>query len=506
MKKKDMLLVVEAASAERGVNQDVMFEALESALAAVTRKQYEEEVDIRVSIDRQTGDHDTFRCWTVVELEEDQEELEFPDAQYTLEQAKAIDPNAEIGAVIEEQIESVEIGNFGRIAAQAAKQVIVQKVREAERERVVERFQDKVGELITGVVKRTDRVGTVLDLGDNAEAVIPREEMIPREALRLGDRVRGYLKEARGEQRGHQLWVSRSCPEFLIELFRLEVPEIGEGLIEILAGARDPGSRAKIAVRSSDSRLDPIGACIGMRGARVQAVSNELAGERVDIIMFDDNPAQFVINAMAPAEVESIVVDEDANSMDIAVAEDNLAQAIGRGGQNVRLASELTGWTLNVMTAEQAEEKSEAEQQVQAIKFVNALGVDEEVATILVQEGFTSIDEVAYVPAEELLKIEEFDDEIVEELGNRARDWLLTQAIAGEEVNDGAGAPADDLLALEGMDESLAYALAARGICTQEDLAESATDELTDIEGMTEERAGDLIMQARAPWFEGEDA
>lgn len=502
MKKKDMLLVVEAASAERGVDQAVMFDALESALAAVTRKQFDEEVDIRVSIDRESGDHDTFRFWTVVE----DELLEEPAREYTLEQAQAIQADAEIGSVIEEQIESVEIGSFGRIAAQAAKQVIVQKVREAERERVVERFEEKVNQLITGVVKRTDRVGTVLDLGDNAEAVIPREEMIPREALRVGDRVRGYLKEARNELRGHQLWVSRSCPEFLIELFHLEVPEIGEGLIEILGGARDPGSRAKISVRSSDPRLDPIGACIGMRGARVQAVSNELAGERVDIIMYDENPAQYVINAMAPAEVESIVVDEDAGSMDIAVAEDNLAQAIGRGGQNVRLASELTGWELNVMTAAQADEKTEAEQQVQASTFVDALGVDEDVAVILVQEGFTTVDEVAYVPAEELLKIEEFDSEIVEELGNRARDWLLTQAIAGEETLDGAGAPADDLLALDGMDESLAYALAARGVCTQEDLAESATDEIVDIEGMTEERAGDLIMKARAPWFEDEEA
>lgn len=502
MKKKDMLLVVEAASAERGVDQAVMFDALESALAAVTRKQFDEEVDIRVSIDRVSGDHDTFRFWTVVE----DELLEEPGREYTLEQAQAIQADAELGSVIEEQIESVEIGTFGRIAAQAAKQVIVQKVREAERERVVVRFEDKVNQLITGVVKRTDRIGTVLDLGDNAEAVIPREEMIPREALRVGDRVRGYLKEARNELRGHQLWVSRSCPEFLIELFRLEVPEIGEGLIEVLGGARDPGSRAKISVRSSDPRLDPIGACIGMRGARVQAVSNELAGERVDIIMYDENPAQYVINAMAPAEVESIVVDEDAGSMDIAVAEDNLAQAIGRGGQNVRLASELTGWELNVMTGAQADEKTEAEQQIQASLFVDALGVDEDVALILVQEGFTSVDEVAYVPAEELMKIEEFDEDIVAELGNRARDWLLTQAIAGEESLDGAGAPADDLLALEGMDEALAYELAGRGVCTQEDLAESATDELLDIEGMTEERAGALIMKARAPWFEDEEA
>lgn len=500
MNKKDMLLVVEAASAERGVDQDVMFDALESALASVTRKDYEEEVDIRVSIDRVSGDHETFRCWTVVE----DELLEEPAREYTLEQAQAIKADAEIGSVLEEPVESVEIGSFGRIAAQTAKQVIVQKVREAERARMVERFEDKVGQLITGTVKRTDRIGVVLDLGDNTEAVVPREELIAREALRPGDRVRGYLREARNEARGHQLWVSRSCPEFLIELFRLEVPEIGEGLIEILGGARDPGSRAKVAVRSNDPRLDPIGACIGMRGARVQAVSNELAGERVDIILYDENPAQFVINAMAPAEVESIVVDEDAGSMDIAVAEDNLAQAIGRGGQNVRLASELTGWELNVMTSEQADEKSEAEQLVQAGKFAAALGVDEDVAAILVQEGFTTVDEVAYVPAEELLKIDEFDEAIVEELGNRARDWLLTQAIAGEETLDGAGAPAEDLLALEGMDEGLAYELAARGVCTQEDLAECATDELMDLEGMTEERAGELIMKARAPWFEDE--
>ncbi|MGB5495618.1 MAG: transcription termination factor NusA, partial [Sedimenticolaceae bacterium] len=381
-----------------------------------------------------------------------------------------------------------------------AKQVIVQKVREAERAIVVEAYQDRVGELITGIVKRADRGSIVLDLGNNAEALVPKSEVIPKEAVRAGDRLRGYLYDVRSEQRGPQLFVSRTSPELLIQLFKLEVPEVGEGLIEIVGAARDPGLRAKIAVRTNDPRIDPVGACVGMRGSRVQAVSNELGGERVDIILWNDNPAQFVINAMSPADVTSIVVDEDAHSMDVAVKDENLSQAIGRGGQNVRLASQLTGWELNVMSEEQAAEKSEAEAQDHIQQFMAQLDVDEEVAAILVQEGFTSIDEIAYVDDAEMAAIEEFDQEIIDELRNRAKDALLTRAIAKEEVL-GDVEPAEDLLTMEGMDRKLAYQLASRGVVSMEDLAEQSIDELLEVEGMDEERAGVLIMTARAPWF-----
>ncbi|MFA7387166.1 MAG: transcription termination factor NusA, partial [Thiohalobacteraceae bacterium] len=389
---------------------------------------------------------------------------------------------------------------FGRIAAQTAKQVIVQKVREAEREQVVDAYRDRVGELVTGLVKRVERGNVYLDLGGNAEAFVAREEMVPRESVRPGDRLRGYLREVRSEPRGPQLFITRVAPEFLIELFKIEVPEIGQGLISILGAARDPGMRAKIAVRSHDQRIDPVGACVGMRGSRVQAVSNELAGERIDIILWDDNPAQFVINAMSPAEVISIVVDEDEHSMDLAIAEDQLSQAIGRGGQNVRLASQLTGWELNVMTENEAEQKSEAETQALQQLFMEQLDVDEEIAVILVQEGFSSIEEIAYVPSAELLQVEEFDEDVVEELRGRARDVLLTRAIVSEEAL-GANEPAEDLLNLEGMERELAFTLANRGVITQEDLAELAVDELMDIDDMDEERAAALIMAARAPWF-----
>jgi len=377
---------------------------------------------------------------------------------------------------------------------------MIQKVREAERAQVVEQYQDRIGELVTGVVKRMDRGNVILDLGGNAEAVILREDMIPREAVRAGDRLRGYLRDVRSEQRGPQLFISRTAPELLIELFKLEVPEVGEGLIEILGAARDPGLRAKIAVTTKDSRIDPVGACVGMRGSRVQSVSNELSGERIDIILWDENPAQFVINAMSPAEVESIIVDEEKGFMDLAVNEDQLSQAIGRAGQNVRLASQLTGWELNVMTEAQAEEKNEAEMQKLQQMFMEQLDVDEEIAMIFVQEGFASIEEIAYVPTKELLEIEEFDEDIVKELRDRARDVLLTRAIASEETLD-ATPPAADLLALEGMDEELAYRLASKGIVTQEDLAEQAVDDLLDIGGLDETRASQLILAARAPWF-----
>ncbi|MDX1453843.1 MAG: transcription termination factor NusA [Gammaproteobacteria bacterium] len=491
---KEILLVADAVSNEKGVDKEVIFEAIEAALASATRKRHGGDIEARVVIDRETGDYDTFRRWEIIE---DDAEMEFPEKQITLSAAQHDEPDLQVGDYVEEQVESVA---FGRIAAQTAKQVIVQKVREAERAQVVEQYEDRIGELLTGIVKRVERGAVYIDLGGNAEAYIPREEMIPREAVRPGDRVRGYLKEVRSEQRGPQLFVSRSDPRFLEELFKIEVPEIGQGLIEIMGAARDAGQRAKIAVKSNDQRIDPVGACVGMRGSRVQAVSNELAGERIDIIVWDDNPAQFVINAMSPAEVVSIVVDEDKHSMDIAVEEDKLSLAIGRGGQNIRLASQLSGWELNVMTESQAEEKTESELKELQQVFMEHLDVDTEVAAILVQEGFSSIEEVAYVPESELEQIEEFDEDIVAELRGRARDVLLTQAIQSEE-QIGDAKPADDLLGMEGMDEALAYVLAAKGIITMEDLAEQATDELMEIEGMDEERAKQLIMTAREPWF-----
>ena len=496
---KDILYVADAVSNEKGVDKEIIFEAIEAALATATRKKNNKDIEVRVDIDRETGDYETFRRWLVVE--DTGEGLENPLAEITLEAARIDEPDIEPGDYVEEQIESVE---FGRIAAQTAKQVIVQKVREAERARVIEAFQGREGELVMGTVKRVERGNVYLDLGDNVEAFIPREEMIPREAVRTGDRLRGYLKEVRAETRGPQLFVSRTAPEFLVELFKLEVPEVDQGLLRIIGGARDAGSRAKISVESLDARLDPVGACVGMRGSRVQSVSNELAGERVDIILWDENPAQFVINAMSPAEVTSIVVDEDTHTMNIAVEEDKLAMAIGRGGQNVRLASELTGWELNVMTEKEAEERSDEENHKLLAEFKEKLDVDEEVAGILVAEGFSTIEEVAYVPEAELNSIEEFDADMVNELRNRARDYLLTQAIMQEEVID-ARQPAEDLLQMEGMDVDTAMQLAAIGVCTMEDLAEQSVDELMVTEGMDETRASALIMKAREPWFAAEE-
>lgn len=489
---KEILLVVDAVSNEKGVEKHIIFEAVEAALAMATKKRHGGEVEVRVAIDRTTGDYEAFRRWEVLE---DEEEFEFPERQIMLEDARQKDASLNAGDYIEEPMEAEA---FGRISAQAAKQVIVQKVREAERAQVVEAYSDRVGELLMGIVKRNDRGNVILDLGNNIEALVGREDTIPRESLRPGDRVRGYLRDVRSESRGPQLFVSRTAPELLIELFKLEVPEAGEGLIEIVSAARDAGVRAKIAVKSNDQRIDPVGACVGMRGSRVQAVSNELGGERVDIILHDDNPAQFVINAMSPAEVVSIVMDEDSHTMDIAVSEENLSQAIGRGGQNVRLASQLTGWELNVMTETEAEQKSEKESSAILDLFIEKLDVDEEVASILAQEGFSSIEEVAYVPVQEMMQIEEFDEDIVEELRNRARDVLLTSAIAGEEKES---QPAQDLLEMDGMDEELAYKLAAKGVITMEDLAEQSLDDLDGIEGLDEERASQLIMTARAPWF-----
>jgi transcription termination/antitermination protein NusA len=490
---KELLLVVDAVANEKGVDKNVIFDAMEAALASAAKKRYaNEEVATRVSIDTHSGDYETFRRWEVVA---DAVVMESPDHQIRLMDAVDVKPDIQVGEFIEEPIENPE---FGRIAAQAAKQVIVQRVREAERTQVVEAYKDRVGELITGVVKRVERGSVFLDLGGNAEAYIPRDRAIPREAVRAGDRVRGYLYEVRPEPRGPQLFVSRSAPEFMVELFKLEVPEVGQGLVEIKGAARDPGDRAKIAVLAHDHRTDPIGACIGMRGSRVQAVSNELNGERIDIVLWNDNAAQFVINAMAPAEVQSIIMDEEKHSMDIAVAEDKLSQAIGRGGQNVRLASKLTGWQLNVMTQDQVAAKSEAEQDTARILFQEKLEVDAEIAAILVQEGFTTVEEIAYVPGAELLAIEGFDEDIVEELRARARDALLTEALAvEEEIEDNK--PSEDLLAVAGMDEATAFVLAQHKILTRENLADLATDELMElaIDGFDEARAAQLIMAAR---------
>ena len=492
-------MVADAVSNEKGVDKDVIFEAIEAALASATRKKHGEEMEVRVAIDRSTGAYETFRQWMV--FADDSNELEDPDCELRLQDAVDVDPDAKPGEYVEEPMESVE---FGRIAAQTAKQVIVQKVREAERIQVVEEYQEREGELVSGIVKRVDRNGAYIDLGNNAEGFLSREDLIPREPLKSQDRVKGVLREVRSEIRGPQLFMTRNSPQFLIELFTVEVPEIGQGLIDVIGAARDPGLRAKIAVRSNDNRIDPVGACVGMRGSRVQAVSNELAGERVDIILHDENPAQYVINAMSPADVLSIVVDEESHSMDIAVDEEKLSQAIGRGGQNIRLASELTGWKLNVMTETDAVDKSEQESRELIEKFIADLDVDEDVATILVQEGFSSLEEVAYVPVSELLAISEFNEEIVEELRARARDVLITQAIATEEVLDQSD-PAEDLLNLEGMDKELAYELASRGITTREDLAEQAVSDLEDINSLDSERAANLIMAARAHWFEGEE-
>lgn len=498
MGNKEILLVADVFANEKDIDKEIVYEALELALAAAAMKRHENHINARVKIDRNTGDYKTFRLWEIVAANDEIDgDLEFPETQTLLEVAQMDDSAAEVGEFVEEEINSVE---FCRIAAQAAKQVIIQKIREAERKKIVEAYEDRVGELITGVVKRLEKGSVYLDLGGNVEAYIAREDMIPRESIRIGDRVRGYLKEVRSEVRGSQLFVSRSAPELLIALFKLEVPEVGEGLIDILCAARDPGQRAKIAVRSNDPRLDPVGSCVGMRGSRVQAVSNELAGERVDIILWNDNDAQFVINAMSPAEIDSIVVDEDKHSMDVSVAADNLSQAIGRGGQNVRLATELTGWELNVRDADEAE-ASDAED-ISKIKqaFIDQLDVDEEIADILIEVGLSNVEEIAYIPVEEMMEIEGFDEELVEALRNRAKDAVLINAIASEEAIE-VSEPAKDLLEMEGMDDELAHEMAAKGIVTMEDLAEQAIDDLLGLLDMDEKKAGKLIMKAREPWF-----
>jgi len=490
---KEILMVAEAVSNEKGVDPEIIFEAIEQALAIATKKRYEEGANIRVVIDRETGDYDSFRWWNVV-ADDEMAEL---GTQFTTEEAIEKDPTLKVGDTFEEAVENIA---FGRIAAQTAKQVIVQRVKDAERELIVNRYIDRVGELLSGTVKKVTRDHIVIDFGDNAEGMLPREELVGREIFRINDRTRAIFQGIRDDTRGPQLLVSRATPQMLIQLFQIEVPEIAEGIIEIKAAARDPGLRAKIAVKSKDARIDPVGACVGMRGARVQAVSNDLDDERVDIVLWDDNPAQLVINAMAPAEVESIVVDEDTHSMDVAVTGDNLAQAIGKGGQNVRLASELTGWAINVLSIEDALAKQEAESSNFVESLMEALDVDEDVAVVLVEEGFTSLEEVAYVPLEEMSAIEGFDEDIAEELRARAKDALLTRALASEEQLSNVE-PAEDLLTMEGMDPALAYKLTAKSIITMEDLAEQAVDDLMDIDDMDEEKAAALIMTARAPWF-----
>ena len=495
---KEILLVVDAVSNEKAVPREKIFQALETALATATKKKYEGEIEVRVEIDRKTGDYDTYRRWVVVA---DQASMENPYGEITLEAAQIEQPDIQIGDYVEDQIDSV---TFDRITTQTAKQVIVQKVREAERSQVVDQFKDKEGTIISGVVKKSNRDNVILDLGSNAEAVIFRDDMLPRETFRPGDRIRGLLYAVRPEARGSQLFVSRSSPDFLKELFRIEVPEIGEEMIEIMGAARDPGSRAKIAVKTNDRRIDPIGACIGMRGARVQAVSAELSGERADIVLYDDNPAQYVINAMAPADVASIIVDEDNHTMDIAVEAANLAQAIGRNGQNVRLASQLTGWELNVMTVEDMRAKHQAENDRIMNLFTSTLDIDDDFAGLLMEEGFSTLEEIAFVPVNGLLAIDGLDEDMVEELRKRAKDALTTKALAKEESFEGVE-PSEELLNLSGLGREMAYALAARGVGTLEDLAEQGIDDLADIEELTAEKAGELIMAARNICWFGEE-
>ncbi|HEU0187994.1 MAG TPA: transcription termination factor NusA [Gallionellaceae bacterium] len=488
---REVLLLVDALAREKNVDKEIVFGALEAALASATKKRFnDEETDVRVNIDRNTGEYESFRCWQVV----DDEEFETPDLHIKLEEARKLDPEYELGDFVKQPLESID---FGRIGAQAAKQVIFQKIRDAEREQILADFMARSEHLVSGTIKRIERGNAIVEFG-KIEALLPRDQMIPKENLRVGDRVRAYLLRVDRTVRGPQIILSRITPQFLVKLFELEVPEIEEGLLEIVSAARDPGSRAKIAVRSHDQRLDPIGTCVGMRGSRVQAVTNELAGERVDIVLWSEEPATNVINALAPAEVTSIVVDEDKHSMDVVVEEENLAQAIGRGGQNVRLASELTGWEINLMTVEESSQKNEQEFAKIRDLFISMLDVDEEVADILVREGFNTLEEVAYVPLEEMLEIEALDEDTVNELRSRARNALLNAAIVNEERVEHS---IEDLLKVEGMDEETARALAGKGVGTQEQLADLDAEELVEMTGLDEERANKLIMTARAPWF-----
>lgn len=491
----EIIKVVDAVSEAKDVDREVLFEAIENAIESATKKKYADNMDVKVTIDRETGDYKTYRRWMV--FADDSRELEDPDIELRMIDAVDVDKNANPGEFVHEEIESVD---FGRIGAQIAKQVIVQKVREAEKQKTIELFKDNVGELVSGVVKRMDRNGFYIDIGNNAEAFLPRREMIYKEAIRPQDRIKAILKDINTDLKGPPLILSRIMPEFLIELFKLEVPEITQNLISIVGASRDPGLRAKIAVQSDDKRIDAVGACVGMRGSRVQAVSNELNGERIDIILWSDNTAQYVVNAMSPANVVSIVVDEENNSMDIAVEEAKLSQAIGRGGQNIRLASELTNWKLNVLSETEALEKDDQELKDVSDLFVETLSVGEDVAILLAQEGFASIEQVAYVPVSELEKIDGFDEKLVNELRERAQDQLLIEAISTEEDLDKHG-PDEDLLSLESVTEELAYALARSGIYNKDKLADQSVDEIIEIEGIDEELAGIIIMEARADWF-----
>lgn len=487
---KELLLVAESVANEKLMDREVIFGALEQALAMATRKLNNINWDVRVEIDRKTGDYKTFRRWTI--LADDVEMLN-PDAEMYHDIALEENDSLEVGDVLEEEMPSIE---FGRIAAQTAKNVVMQKIREAERDKTVQEFQSRVGDLLAGTVKRVTRDNIIVDLGDNAEGIMPRTEGIPREIYKVGDRIRFYLKEVFKDQKGAHIILSRACSEMLIELMRLEIPEVAEEVIDIKRAVRDPGLRAKVAVKTNDGRIDPVGACVGMRGSRIQAVTNELGGERIDVIVFDDNPVQFVIKALSPAEIVSIVMDEDAHSMDVAVPEDQLSLAIGKNGQNVRLASQLTGWRLNVMAESEAADKEQQEMQQQKEILMTELGIDEDVANLLIKEGFSSLEEIAYVPVKALLDLGAFDEEVVGELRDRAKNALLTRALSV-----GENKPAQDLLALPGMTLDIAQKLAQHGIKTAEDLAEQAVDDLMDIPGMSVDLAGKLIMAARAPWF-----
>lgn len=487
---REVLLLIDALAREKNVEKNVVFAALELALGSATKKRFREDAGVRVSIDHETGNYQSFRRWQVVA----DDTFEDPARQIPLSEALQRNAKIQLEEFIEEQLEPIE---FGRIGAQAAKQVIFQKIRDAEREQILNDFLERKEYMVTGTIKRMERGNAIIESG-KVEAALLRDQMIPKENLRIGDRVRAYLSKVDRTARGPQLLLSRIAPEFLMKLFELEVPEIEEGLLEVKAAARDPGSRAKIAVKSNDQRIDPIGTCVGMRGSRVQAVTGELAGERVDIILWSNDPATFVINALAPAEISSIVVDEEKHCMDIVVDEENLAQAIGRGGQNVRLASELTGWELNIMSTEESQKKNEEEFSVIRKLFMEKLDVDEEVADILAKENFTTLEEVAYVPINEMLEIESLDEKTVNELRTRARNMLLTEAIASEENVENL---AEDLRSLEGMDSKTARELAAKGIKTRDDLADLAADDLMEMIEIDTERAKNLIMTARAPWF-----
>ncbi|SPR96895.1 transcription termination factor NusA [Cupriavidus taiwanensis] len=488
---REVLLLVDALAREKNVDKDVVFGALEAALASATKKRFEEDVDIRVAIDRESGEHETFRRWLVVP---DELGLQEPDKQILLFEAREENASIELGDYIEQQIESVE---FGRIGAQAAKQVILQRIRDAEREQILNDYLDRGEKIMTGTVKRADKKGLIVESG-RVEALLARDQIIPKENLRTGDRVRAYILNVDRAARGPQIELSRTAPDFLIKLFENEVPEMEQGLLEIKAAARDPGVRAKIAVVAHDKRIDPIGTCVGVRGTRVTAVRNEIGGEAVDIVLWSEDPAQFVIGALAPAQVQSIVVDEEKHSMDVVVDEENLAVAIGRSGQNVRLASELTGWQINIMTQEESAQKQAEESDVVRKLFMSKLDVDEEVADILIEEGFSTLEEVAYVPISEMMEIEAFDEDTVNELRNRARDALLTMELAREEKVEEVS---QDLRSLDGLNPELIGKLAEGDIHTRDDLAELAVDELVEMTGVSEEEAKSLIMKAREHWF-----